>query len=201
MTRFAVTFDYLCPFARNAHEHVAAALQAGADWEVDFTPYSLKQGHVGEDDPDVWGRDDPSSESGILALQVGLAVRDHDPEHFLAAHLALFAARHDRGEDIKDRRVLHRALTSVGVDADATFELVDGGEPLKKLADEHRTNVEEHGVWGVPTFVGRERAVFVRLLDRPDGDQAHATEQIRRVIDVIDGWPQLHELKQVDLPV
>ena len=31
---FEVTWDYLCPFARNAHEHLAVGLQAGAGWDV-----------------------------------------------------------------------------------------------------------------------------------------------------------------------
>ena len=31
---FAVTWDYRCPFARNAHEHVVTGLQGGADWDV-----------------------------------------------------------------------------------------------------------------------------------------------------------------------
>ncbi len=48
---FAVTWDYRCPFARNAHEHVVAGLEAGADWEVDFLPFSLNQMHVEEGDP------------------------------------------------------------------------------------------------------------------------------------------------------
>ena len=30
MTPFAVTWDYRCPFARNAHEHVLDGLAAGA---------------------------------------------------------------------------------------------------------------------------------------------------------------------------
>ena len=29
MTAFSVTWDYRCPFARNAHEHVLAGLDAG----------------------------------------------------------------------------------------------------------------------------------------------------------------------------
>ena len=48
MTRaFAVTFDYRCPFARNAHEHLLAGLAGGADWDVTFVPFSLGQVHVG----------------------------------------------------------------------------------------------------------------------------------------------------------
>jgi len=29
-----VTWDYGCPFARNAHEHILTGLAAGADWGV-----------------------------------------------------------------------------------------------------------------------------------------------------------------------
>lgn len=46
MTSFAVTWDYRCPFARNAHEHVLAGLAGGADWNVRFVPFSLGQVHV-----------------------------------------------------------------------------------------------------------------------------------------------------------
>ena len=46
--QFAVSFDYRCPFARNAHESVVAGLEAGRDWDVTFVPFSLDQMHVEE---------------------------------------------------------------------------------------------------------------------------------------------------------
>ncbi len=60
---FAVTWDYRCPFARNAHEHVLDALADGADWDVTFLPFSLGQVHVEEGQPDVW--DNPDADSGL----------------------------------------------------------------------------------------------------------------------------------------
>src|SRR5215813_9086562 len=92
---FEITYDYRCPFARNAHEHVLDALEAGADWEVTFVPFSLGQVHVAEGQPDVW--DDPEADTGLLALQAGTVVRDKFPDRFLAVHRALFALRHDEG--------------------------------------------------------------------------------------------------------
>ena len=80
---FAVTWDYRCPFARNAHEHVLDALADGADWDVTFLPFSLGQVHVEEGQPDVW--DNPDADSGLTALQMGVAVRDTMPERFLDA--------------------------------------------------------------------------------------------------------------------
>ena len=63
---FAVTWDYRCPFARNIHEHLVAGLEAGADWDVSFSAFSLSQVHVHEGEPDVW--DDPSKRDGLLAI-------------------------------------------------------------------------------------------------------------------------------------
>lgn len=198
--KFAITFDYLCPFARNANEHVISALQDGADWEVAFTPYSLTQGHVPDGEPAVWDREDPDAESGVLALQVGLAVRDRFPEQFLDAHRELFAARHDRGEDIRDRDVLGKALGAADLDPDEVFEVVDTGEFLATLRAEHETNVDTHKVWGVPTIITGQRAVFLRLLDRPGDEGAVGRDRIERVVELLDGFPELHEFKQVDLP-
>jgi hypothetical protein len=199
--RFAITFDYLCPFARNANEHVVAALDAGADWDVTFTPYSLAQGHVPEGEADVWVRDEPYGESGILALAVGLVVRDQQPDHFLTVHRALFAARHDAGLDIKDPQVLSDLLSDAGLDAAAVLDEARSPAALKQLEHEHDAGVRDHEVWGVPTFIAGDRAVFVRLMDRPDGDAGHAARSIERVLDLVEGFPTLHEFKQTDLPM
>lgn len=197
---FALTFDYLCPFARNAHEHVVAGLRDGADWDVTFVPYSLAQGHVEEDAPAVWDLEEPNAAAGLLALQVGLAVRDHEPDRFLDTHERLFAARHDDGRDLKDRAVLRDVLEAVDVDADAILDMVDGGRPLETLRQEHQAAADEHEVWGVPTFIAGGRAVFVRFLDRPEGDATRARERIEPTVDLVVDVPMLHEFKQTDLP-
>lgn len=198
--RFGITFDYLCPFARNANEHVVTALRGGADWDVDFVPYSLSQGHVEEGQPDVWDHDDPEAASGILALEVGLYVRDRHPDRFLDAHEALFAARHDDGGDLKDPEVVAGALRKVGLDADAILADARGGAYREQLRKEHDAGVADHHVWGVPTFIAGDRAVFVRLMDRPEGDVERATKAIEQVVDLVVNAPLLHEFKQTDLP-
>jgi hypothetical protein len=200
-TSFAITFDYLCPFARNANEHVVVGLRDGADWQVRFVPYSLAQGHTEEGEPAVWDREHPEREPGVLALQVGLAVRDQVPDRFLEVHLGLFSARHDRGLDLKDRAVLQEVLADAGVDPGPVFAAVDGGEPLRTLRDEHERAVAEHHVWGVPTFITERRAVFVRLMDRPEGDAALARERVEHVVALVDSPIAVHEFKQTDLPV
>lgn len=197
---FGITYDYLCPFARNANEHVVAALQDGADWDVRFVPYSLAQGHLDDGDPAYWDRENPGEGSGILAFQVSLAVRDHLPDRFLDVHVALFAARHDEGADIKDGEVLRRVLREQGVDDAEILGIVDDGLPLKCLAEEHTAAVDNYTVWGVPTFIAGGRGVFVRLMDRPEGDASHARATIEQVLDLVEHAPMLHEFKQTDLP-
>ena len=197
MTDFAITWDYRCPFARNAHEHVVTGLQAGADWNVTFVPFSLGQVHVAEGEPDIWGR--PQDDSGLLALQVGVVVRDRFPELFPATHTALFALRHDEGKHLRDADEVRRVLVASGVDADAVFAEVESGAALEAVRAEHTAAAETSEVWGVPTFIAGDAAVFVRLMDRPHGDAELATRTIERVVDLLTGFPALNEFKHTSL--
>src|SRR4051794_41200902 len=119
---FAVTSDYRCPFARNAHEHLLTALEAGADWDVRFVPFSLGQIHVAEGETDVW--DEPAKDTGIVALQAGVIVRDRWPESFRIVHRELFAARHDHGLKLNETDVVRDVLVRNGVDADEVFAAI-----------------------------------------------------------------------------
>jgi protein-disulfide isomerase-like protein with CxxC motif len=195
---FAASWDYRCPFARNAHEHVVTALQAGADWDVTFVPFSLNQVHVEEGGPDVW--DDATKAPALLAMQVGIVVRDRFPERFLDVHRALFAARHDEGGDIRERDVLARVLTANGLDAGAVFAEIEDGWPLETFRKEHEQAAGAHGMWGVPTFAKDGQAVFVRLMHRPHGDAEVARATIERVVDLVGGWPDLNEFKHTSIP-
>jgi hypothetical protein len=194
-TSFSVTWDYRCPFARNAHEHLLTGLAAGADWDVRIVPFSLGQAHVEEGGVSVW--DNPKDDSGILALQVGVVVRDEYPDVFPAVHRALFAARHDEGLHLEDRAVVEKVLTEHGAPAAAVFERVDSGAALATVRDEHESHVASHTVWGVPTFIAGDEAVFVRLMDRaPLGsDPAPSIKAVERVVDLLTGWPELNEFK------
>jgi len=198
MRRFAVTHDYLCPFARNAAEVVVRALEAGEPFEVEFRAFSLSQVHLEEDAPPVW---QPGAEpaSGVLALQWGLAVRDELPGRFGAVHLALFAARHDQGLDINDPEVLAAAVASAGVDPDEVAKLVAGGGPAAALATDHTWAADGSRVFGVPTFVTDRRAVFVRLMSRPDSPEA-ARATLDRVLAMVEDWPDLNEFKATAIP-
>jgi len=194
---FAVTWDYRCPFARNAHEHLAVALADGADWQVTFLPFSLSQVHVPEGGTPVW--DDPAKAKDLLALAAGVVVRDRYPERFLDAHVALFAARHDGGLDLRLPDVVARVLDTAGVPGDTVVDEAGSGDVVKELRRAHEEAVAKWGVFGVPTFVMDDRAVFVRLMSRPHGDAALARRTIEGVLDLFDAQPDLNEFKHTTL--
>jgi predicted DsbA family dithiol-disulfide isomerase len=195
---FAITWDYRCPYARNANEHVVAALQAGAPWDVQFVPFSLDQAHLEDGATPVW--DEPERYPGLLAVEVGIVVRDTMPGQFLAVHDALFRARHERSLDLRRRDVVAGVLAELGIDGSAVFSAIDEGWPLQTFRKEHEAAVSEHQVFGVPTFVAGDRAVFVRLLNRPQGDSELATRTVERVLDLAVGWDDLNELKHTSVP-
>ena len=197
MTDFAVTWDYRCPFARNAHEHIIEALRAGAPWNVRFVPFSLAQVHVAEGEPDIWTR--PQDDTGLLAMQAAVVVREQFPDRFFDVHEALFALRHDEGKHLEDPGEVRRVLTASGVDADKVFREIEGGEPLDRVRREHTAAAEDHEVWGVPTFVEGEAAVFVRLMERPRGDAELARRTIERVVGLLTEFPELNEFKHTSL--
>lgn len=189
---FAVTWDYRCPFAYNGHEHILEGLEAGAEWDVTFLPYFLNQG-MGAEGQDTW--DDPAHQADLLALAAGVAVRDRFPEHFLAVHRALFRARHRESADLRDRAVVRGVLSGAGVDADAVLAEVDSGWPAKVIRQEHEHSVETFEVFGVPTFIVGDDAVFARLMNRPEGDGALARATIDRILGLIGDHPELNEFK------
>ena len=196
-TSFAVTWDYRCPFARIAHEHILTALAAGADWDVKFLAFSLDQAHVEEGGTPVW--EEPERYPGLTANMAGIVVRDRFPDQFPAVHQALFSARHDQSLDLRDPEVVLKALQDAGVDGDAVLTEVDSGWPLEVLREEHSTAVTDQQVWGVPTFIIGDRAVFVRLMRRPEGDAELARRTIERILDMLTEWPELNEFKHTSL--
>jgi 2-hydroxychromene-2-carboxylate isomerase len=189
-----VTFDYLCPFARNAFEAIEAGLAVGRDWRIRYVPFSLTQAHVPEGETPAWDRSAGDRyTSGVLALQWGLAVRDRFPDRFRAFHLKAFAARHDDALNLKDEAVIRGVAALVGLDPNAVAAEVATGEPKRTLIAEHTEAVERWRVFGVPTFIEGDEAVFVRLMERGRVDDL---DQVLALL----GATRLNEFKRTVVP-
>ncbi len=198
MTRtFALTWDYRCPFARIANDLVVTGVADGADWDVRFVPFCLGQVHVEDGEPDIWAT--PDKDSGLLALQAAVIVRDVFPDRFPGIHQAIFDARHKQGDDIRGEQVLRDIIDAGGADATVVFERVARGEALEVVRTEHEEVASSHDVWGVPTFILGDRATFVRLMADSDGDGPQAVATVERVLDLMGGWPELNEFKDTSL--
>ncbi len=196
MTRyFAVSFDYRCPFARNAQEAVVTGVREGRDWDVRFLAFSLDQVHVAEGEPPVWERPPAERGSGVLALEWGIAVRDAFPDQFLAAHVALFAARHDHGEKLADESTCcARRSDRVELDADAVAAEVATGRPLADArGGAHRSGEAVGDVRRADVRHRDDRAVFVRLMERDRPDDIDA------VLDLF-AFERLNEFKYTRIP-
>ena len=188
----------MCPFARNAHEHLVTALRGGTDWDVEFRYFSLSQAHIPQDRAPVW--DDPLGQPGVLAALAALVVREREPAHFLDAHITLFAARHDQALDLRDRKVVARALDEVGLDGAGVVDEAVSGWPVQRARAEHEELVQRWDVFGVPTFISDDKAVFVRLMSRPDGDAKLAETTIEHVLDLLGNFTDLNEYKLTKIP-
>jgi 2-hydroxychromene-2-carboxylate isomerase len=193
---FGITWDYRCPFARIVHRHIVEGLLDGADWQVEFVPFSLGQVHVEEGESPIWER--PQDDTGILALQAAVVVRDTRPDLFPVVHRSLFEARHADGAQLREESILRELLGAEGIDHDAVFEEIATGRPLLTIRDEHTRVATDLDVWGVPTFMADGHAAFVRLMDLPT-DGTDARRSIERIVDLLTGWPSLNEFKHTSL--
>jgi hypothetical protein len=188
----AATWDYRCPFARNGHEAIVNAVREGSDVDFRFLAFSLDQVHVEEGDTPVWDRDPADWGTGTLALLYGIAIRDNFPDKFLDAHVELFAQRHDHGLKLGHEDVLEAAVERVGLDVDAVKAEAWSGRPLKTLIAEHTEAVEQHAVFGVPTYIEGDEAVFIRFMERGRADD------LNRALDLLD-WTRLNEFKRTKI--
>jgi DSBA-like thioredoxin domain len=189
----AVTFDYRCPFARNAHEAVIAALRNGADLNVRFLAFSLDQAHVAEGELPVWERNPGEWGTGVTPLLYGITVRDHFAEKFPEFHLGTFAARFDEGRKLGHEDTVRDVVAAAGLDVDAVVEEVWSGRPLKTLVAEHTELVDRWSVFGVPTFIEGDQAVFIRFMERGRVDD------LERALELLE-WSRLNEFKRTTIP-
>jgi hypothetical protein len=197
VTAFELSYDYRCPFAKNIHLHVLSALKAGADFDVDFVPWTMSQGYKDEDAPDVW--DDPSHDPDLLALAVSISVRDQQPDKFHAAHEALFRARHEQAIRLVTLDEIKSVLVSAGVD----FEVVERDLLTRRphqVIGENFKRFERVEAFGVPTFVVDNDATFVRYMTPPSEDPKESIALIESLLSLMTAQSALNEFKHTRLP-
>jgi len=195
--QFDVSFDYRCPFAKNIHLHVVTALRAGADFDVNFAPWSLSQGGRSDGAPDVWN--DPAYDGDLLSLAAGISVRDQQSEYFLDAHEALFRARHDRAIRLVTLDEISNVLAPLGVDMAKVAADVASRRPHDVIAASHK-EFDRFEAFGVPTFVVNDDATFVRYMSEPGKNPEESVELITSLLTMMTSRADLNEFKHTQVP-
>lgn len=136
----------------------------------------------------------------MLAGFAGIVVREQEPDRFLDAHLALFTARHDQGVDLREREQLSQVLDAAGLDGAGVLAEAEKSWVADRARAEHEEAVQRWEVFGVPTFIADDRAVFVRVMNRPEGNAKIAEATVDRVLDLFDSFPELNEYKFTKIP-
>ena len=197
MTAFELSYDYRCPFAKNIHLHVLSALRAGADFSVDFVPWTMSQGYRADGAPDVW--DDPAHDPDLLALAASVSVRDQQLDKFLAAHEALFRARHERAIRLVTLEEIDTVLTPVGVDVEMLRLDLQSRRPHQVIGENFR-RFEQIEAFCVPTFVVGDDATFVRYMTPPGDDPKASISLIESLVTLMTAQSALNEFKHTRLP-
>ena len=198
MKTFDVSYDYRCPFAKNIHLHVIAALEAGAPFSVNFVPWTMSQGYKLEGGPDVW--DDPERDAELLSLAVSVSIRDQQPDLFLAAHGALFRARHEQGVRLVTIEQIEQVLGELDLD----FDLVKADLATRRPHQVIGTSFKKYQgleAFGVPTFVVGNDATFVRYMTPPTSDLNASVKLIDSIVTLIEVQPGLNEFKHTRVPM
>ena len=197
MTSFDLSYDYRCPFAKNIHLHVLKALNAGADFEVTFVPWTMSQGYKTEGALDVWN--DPEFDGDHLSLAVSVSVRDQQPELFLATHEALLRARHEQANRLVTFDEIDRVLGPLGVGLDQVRADVASRRPHEVIGKSYE-EFSTYEAFGVPTFVVNGDATFVRYMSTPSDDGEASVKIIESLITLMARQPDLNEFKHTRLP-
>jgi predicted DsbA family dithiol-disulfide isomerase len=159
----------------------------GTKVEVDWQPFSLAQVNSDNKDAGIKLWDQPEVKDGsdktFLAHMSGLAAKRQGKEAFEAYFIALLRARHEDKADLNDPAVTEAAAVAAGLDMAKFREDAVDPDLLREIAESHTTAVEEHGAFGVPTFVFPSgNAAFLKMFVPPDEQAAEIYENLSKTM-------------------
>ena len=198
LIEFDLFYDYQCPFVYRASVLLQAVAGSGARrLHIGWRYFSLSQVNSKEAGWTVWGAPPNEAVPGRLAFQAAEAARRQG--RFEELHMPLLHAGHRDRLNIDRLGVVEKVAAEAGLDM-ARFAS-DLADPtiLDALARDHREGVDEHGVFGTPTFVFPDGdAAYVRL-GAPVED-SDAVELFDRLMLIAADEPRIREIKRPRKP-
>ena len=171
----------------------------GDNLDIDWKPFYLAQINSGDDsDWKAWEQKEDSPTLGLQAFAAAEAAARQGVAQFEAFQLALLRARHEDRKDLSDENVILAAAQTAGLDMARFREDMRDPAIIPETGKSHIEAVEEHGVFGVPTFIFPNGAsAFVKAYIPPDED---AVEMFEDLNDVMSKWKFIGEVKRPQPP-
>ena len=169
--------------------------------DVDWQPFSLEQVNSDKgEDFKYWEQPGAldGSDNTLLAHRAGLAAKRQGKESFEAFFIALLKLRHEDRKSLTEPAVIDEAVNNSGIDMARFREDLADPDLLREIGESHTIAVEEHGAFGVPTYVFPNGATaFVKMHIPPDEAAGEIYESLTRVIT---GAQHVGELKRPSPP-
>ena len=182
-SEFTIFYDFRCPFVYNATMWLEKVRNLeGRSPEIDWQPFSLAQ--VNSDQGEgfkYWEQPGAldGSDNTLLAHRAGLAAKRQGKDAFDAFRIAILKARHEDKKDLMDPAVVEEAAVKAGIDLGQFKEDLADPALLREIGESHTRAVEEHGAFGVPTYVFPSgNAAFIKMFIPPD-------DQVMEVYDTL----------------
>ena len=141
--------------------------------DITWRHFSLEQVNSGDQASKVWETADITKAQALVAQVASEAAKRQDPELFERFHLALMEARHGGKGRIRlnDPTPILALAAETGLDADRLREDMADPAMAEAVGRDHTEAVDEHGVFGTPTFVFEDgAAIYLKTLVPPEED-------------------------------
>lgn len=143
--------------------------------DITWRNFSLEQVNSPEGAPKVWEMPDITEGQALVAQVASEAAKRQGAELFERFHLALMVARHG-GEGrirLNDPAPILELARENGLDPDRLREDMADPATAEAVGRDHTEAVDEHGVFGTPTFVFPDgAAIYLKALVPPEEDSA-----------------------------
>jgi len=173
--------------------------QSGQKPNIEWKPFVLAQANNKEAEGwKAWEQPPGKNNRGILALRAGMAAQQQGEALFDEFHLELVKARHEDRKDLTDLAVILSTAKGVGLDVGRLQQEMKNSRITEEIADSHITATQQHGVFGVPTFVGVGGASFFLKMFMPSPDES--VELYEDIMRLMLRWFNVGEIKRPQPP-
>lgn len=190
--KISVLFDFRCPFSYLFFQYVQRCEKTLKLFN--FIPYPLSRSHF-ESQQSYWRED--FKVLGLNALLVANYVRQYSLNQYNELLAQLFSLKFKHFLNVDEEGSLVKAMLDLGME-----EKIIKKSQEKTNVDDFKKTVEFYkgtfDVFGVPTLVYHDKAVFVKLQRAPESE-TRAETVIRQLISLVKDVPELAEFKHTKM--